>query len=325
MCYAIDGKTGLACTILLYIGNSWLYLANMLIGRYWLTFLMYHINTPIPKKLRIALDGLFCFGVVCLIINIFYPIVFVLNNNVYERTSLYWIFVLIAGFYLFGSVYIYYSNKKRNESVGFFSINAFIIPVVIGVTVQSLFYGISVIWASVAVAIAGIMSAMNNDIIFMDNLTGIYNRIYLEALQKSVYNRKNTFVTGVMIDVNDFKSINDKYGHATGDEALIDTANILSESVGKEGTVMRYAGDEFVIMLNTVEEEKVESIIKNISAAFEYFNNNSNKPYKLSVSIGYSALDLKNQTMNDFMNTIDKKMYDSKEKYYKATGKERRK
>ena len=323
--YTIDGRAGLAVTIAIYITNSWLYISTMLVGKLWFDFLVEHINIPVNKALRGIMNGIFALGTLALVINIFYPIVFSAKDNIYERTYLYYIYVIVAGFYMFESVYLYYNTKKKAGIYSFFTIYVFIVPVVLGIIIQSLFYGISVIWPGVAIAIAGIISSMNNEIIFVDKLTGIYNRVYLEYMQKDIYKKKNAFVTGIMIDVNDFKSINDRFGHATGDEALITTADILTTSVANAGTVMRYAGDEFVVLLNTVEEERVEMIIKNINNAFNYYNERNEKPYKLSISYGYAALDLKNQTMNDFMNTIDKKMYEYKDKYYRISGKDRRK
>lgn len=323
--YTIDGIPGIASTIINYVSNSWLYLANMLVARIWLQFVSDHLNESVGKVVKNILNSLFAFAVLCLPVNIFVPIVFSVENNVYTRGPFYFIFVLIAALYMAESVVLYYKSKKHIGVYTLFSVYIFLIPVVLGIVIQSTFYGVSVIWPSICVAIAGVMSAMKNEVIFMDRLTGIYNRVYLEFLQKDLTNRREAYVTGMMIDLNDFKSINDKFGHAAGDEALIITANTLRKTVGSLGSVMRYAGDEFVILINTVDDEVVDKTIRNIKRAFEDFNNSGKKPYKLSVSIGYSALDLKNQTMNDFMNTIDKKMYENKASYYRATGISRRK
>ena len=320
----VDGLPGVMNAIINYAVNSWLYLANMLVARIWLRFVSDHLNTKVNKAVRIVLNSLFAFAVLCLIVNIFVPIVFSINNNVYTREWFYFIFVLIAALYMGESVGLYYKSKKHHGVYRLFSVYTFLIPVVLGIVIQSTFYGISVIWPSICIAIAGVMSAMKNEIIFMDKLTGIYNRVYLEYLQEDLNNHKDAYVTGMMIDLNGFKSINDKFGHAAGDEALIITANLLRKTVGDLGSVMRYAGDEFVILINTVDDEVVDKTIRSIRRAFDDFNATNKKPYKLSVSIGHSALDLKNQTMNDFMNTIDKKMYENKASYYRATGMNRR-
>ena len=64
--------------------------------------------------------------------------------------------------------------------------------------------------------------------------------MYLEFLQKQDYKKKNSLVSGIMIDLNSFKQINDKYGHSEGDIALIIVANILRKSFGEYGVITRY-------------------------------------------------------------------------------------
>lgn len=80
-------------------------------------------------------------------------------------------------------------------------------------------------------------------------------------MQKRAYKRKDTWVCGIMIDLNGFKAINDTYGHAEGDTALILAAGLLKNAFGEYGVVTRYAGDEFVVILNTADEQLVQSLI----------------------------------------------------------------
>ena len=61
-----------------------------------------------------------------------------------------------------------------------------------------------------------------------------------------------------MIDLNGFKQINDNYGHAEGDLALCIVADLLLKSFSEYGVVTRYAGDEFVIMLNTTDDQLIQ-------------------------------------------------------------------
>lgn len=147
--------------------------------------------------------------------------------------------------------------------------------------------------------------------------------MYLEFLQKQDYKKKNSLVSGIMIDLNSFKQINDKYGHSEGDIALIIVANILRKSFGKYGVITRYVGDEFVVMLNTADEQFVKELIERAKRNFEEENKTNSKPYQLSASMGYAISDLKVETIDDFMNRIDHEMYQDKLAYYKEN--ERRK
>lgn len=316
--YSVDGKEGLIYTIIIYAGNSWLYIANMLTGVFWVQFVAMHLNIKVNFRHKISLVIMLAFGCLCLVVNIFYPIVFKVENNVYERAALYWIFVMAAGVCMLDSIAMYIKAKKAGGLLRLFPIGVFIIPVVAGVVIQSLFYGVSVIWASVAVAIAGVMVALKNEIIFQDRLTGLYNRSYLDYVQNDIVLRKSEYLTGIMIDMNDFKAINDRFGHAAGDEALKIVADILKKATSERGSAIRYAGDEFVILLNTVDDSVINRVLAEIRNDFENFNNSGKKPYILSASMGHASFDVNNQSMNDFMNTIDRKMYEDKELYYKT-------
>ena len=105
--------------------------------------------------------------------------------------------------------------------------------------------------------------------------------------------------------------------HSEGDAALITVADLLRKSFGEYGVVTRYAGDEFVVMLNTTDEQLVQSLIEDAKRNFEEENETNSKPYQLSASMGYAISDLRVETMDDFMNRIDGRMYQDKMAYYK--------
>lgn len=120
-----------------------------------------------------------------------------------------------------------------------------------------------------------------------------------------------------MADLNGFKEINDRYGHAEGDAALKITAELLRKSFGEYGVVTRYAGDEFVIMLNTTDKRLAENLIERARLNFEKENETNGKPYRLSASMGWAIADLRTETVDDFMNRIDRRMYRDKLDYYR--------
>ena len=121
-----------------------------------------------------------------------------------------------------------------------------------------------------------------------------------------------------MLDLNDFKRINDEFGHFVGDEALVATTQILQKAVGSLGIVIRYAGDEFIVLINTQDDTVIQKCIEKIQNSFELFNSRNDKPYKLSASIGSHKLNLKEESVDTFINTIDARMYESKKAFYAA-------
>ena len=314
--FYLDSSLGVLSNVLLFASGSWLFLGNVLIGYTWAQFLMTHLNIPftLARKRVYRIGG--GIAVLLLVVNIFYPLVFSDRNGEYQRGPAYSVFLLLAVLYILDSLYLYAGCRKKAGTLKLFPVQVFLVPVVIGVVVQALFVEIAITWTSIAVAIAGIMTALKNETIFLDHLTGLYNRGYLGFLQKQASKEKNAWVCGIMVDLNGFKEINDRYGHAEGDAALITTAELLRKSFSEYGVVTRYAGDEFVVMLNTTDEALVRKLIEQAKRCFDQENQMTDRPYALSASMGYAISDLRTETMDAFMNRMDKRMYQDKLAYY---------
>jgi len=131
-----------------------------------------------------------------------------------------------------------------------------------------------------------------------DPLTGLYNRRYFNELMKDLVNiakRESSNLIFVMLDIDHFKAINDTFGHLAGDDYLIDVANILQDELRRSTDfAVRYAGDEFALVLFDTTEEKALEIanaikdrIKGIKIRKEYTNDD----YSTTVSMGMVFLD----------------------------------
>jgi diguanylate cyclase (GGDEF)-like protein len=124
-----------------------------------------------------------------------------------------------------------------------------------------------------------------------DDLTGLLAKKEIEAVARKYCSEKETReFTLCIIDVDFFKSVNDTYGHATGDAVLKKVALILQAAVGSEGSAGRFGGDEFLLVINTVDEKKLRLLFSGIhtqvSAAFPSYGPDHNR---LSVSIGSAS------------------------------------
>lgn len=314
--YYLAGSSNIVIKVLVFLSGSGLFLGNVMIGYLWAKFIMVHMNIPFSDIRRKIYRTIGLISIVLLVINIFYPLVFSVSEGRYQRESAYIIFLIFAVFYIWDSLYLYVKRVKKNGSLKLFPVHIFLIPVIFGVVIQVFFVEIAITWTSIAISVAGIMTALKNEIIFTDCLTGLYNRVYLEFLHKRACNKKNCWISGIMIDLNGFKQINDNYGHSEGDLALCIFADLLRKSFSEYGVVTRYAGDEFVIMLNTTDEQLIQKIIKSAKKNFVTENEKNDKPYQLSASMGYAITNLSNETIDDFMNRIDEQMYQDKLKYY---------
>ena len=314
--YYLAGSSNIVIKVLVFLSGSGLFLGNVMIGYLWAKFIMVHMNIPFSDIRRNIYRTIGLVSIVLLVINIFYPLVFSVSDGRYQRGFAYIIFLLFAAFYILDSLYLYVKRVKKNGSLKLFPVHIFLIPVILGVVIQAFFVEIAITWTSIAISVAGIMTALKNEIIFTDCLTGLYNREYLEFLHKRACNKKDCWVSGIMIDLNGFKQINDNYGHAEGDLALCIVADLLLKSFSEYGVVTRYAGDEFVIMLNTTDDQLIQKIIKSAKKNFVTENEKNDKLYQLSASMGYAITNLSNETIDDFMNRIDEQMYQDKMKYY---------
>lgn len=314
--YYLAGSSNIVIKVLVFLSGSGLFLGNVMIGYLWAKFIMVHMNIPFSDIRRNIYRTIGLISIVLLVINIFYPLVFSVSDGRYQRGFAYIIFLLFAAFYILDSLYLYVKRVKKNGSLKLFPVHIFLIPVILGVVIQAFFVEIAITWTSIAISVAGIMTALKNEIIFTDCLTGLYNREYLEFLHKRACNKKDCWVSGIMIDLNGFKQINDNYGHAEGDLVLCIVADLLLKSFSEYGVVTRYAGDEFVIMLNTTDDQLIQKIIKSAKKNFVTENEKNDKPYQLSASMGYAITNLSNETIDDFMNRIDEQMYQDKMKYY---------
>ena len=314
--YYLAGSSNIVIKVLVFLSGSGLFLGNVMIGYLWAKFIMVHMNIPFSDIRRNIYRTIGLISIVLLVINIFYPLVFSVSDGRYQRGFAYIIFLIFAAFYILDSLYLYVKRVKKSGSLKLFPVHIFLIPVILGVVIQAFFVEIAITWTSIAISVAGIMTALKNEIIFTDCLTGLYNRVYLEFLHKRACNKKDCWVSGIMIDLNGFKQINDNYGHAEGDLALCIVADLLRKSFSEYGVVTRYAGDEFVIILNTTDDQLIQKIIKSAKKNFVTENEKNDKPYQLSASMGYAITNLSNETIDDFMNRIDEQMYQDKMKYY---------
>lgn len=138
-----------------------------------------------------------------------------------------------------------------------------------------------------------------------DRLTSVYNK---KAFENLVSNYNDSGVL-VIIDIDDFKSINDTYGHLKGDEILIKLGDVLNSEVRKNDLVGRFGGDEFLIFfknINLLDADKILSrLIKDINKIKIADN------YYLSISYGLTLYN-NNITYNDNLKLADQALYESK-------------
>jgi len=154
---------------------------------------------------------------------------------------------------------------------------------------------------------------------FIDPLTGLFNQYYLykffpEEIQKAKLS--NYPLTIFMIDLDGFKAVNDTYGHLCGDGVLKQLAVILKKFVRQTDMVIRYAGDEFALILPTADQNKAEILGNRLIAevAKNIFKGKDNQDIRLTISIGFAIYPSDSEQIDTLIDLADKALYLSKQK-----------
>ena len=159
--------------------------------------------------------------------------------------------------------------------------------------------------------------------ISLDALTKLNNRGQIERYMKQVRYRENLPVYAAMIDIDHFKKINDTFGHAEGDRALILMAEAMkqtSERIGENAFIGRYGGDEFTMIVQSAKEGIMEQVADWLRDFAHQKQEENHLRYALDVSIGYDLLRDGKDTMEACLKRADKKLYENK----RAAGTDRR-
>ncbi len=317
--FLIDGKSFAGSRALNLFSNSVCFLGTVTIGFLWCLYVelrIYRNYRRIFRKVKILMLPWLA-EAVAILCNVLKPgILFRISaDNVYERAGGAVLGYISLMLYFAYSLYLVYHSKRRGVNLNFFPVQFFVGPCIAGVLIQLCFYGITSSWISVSIALTFVQMQSYAENLYTDELSGLYNRRYFNAVLEEKERMKRKALHGIMMDVNDFKSINDKLGHSMGDRAICTLANILCRSIPDSGIAIRYAGDEFIVLLQDVEADCAFATMKEIQENLEKFNDSKAEPFALSVSMGYTKFRTKD-TAETFLNRMDAKMYEEKRRYH---------
>jgi diguanylate cyclase (GGDEF)-like protein len=313
-----DGQPGAAFHSLNTVGTVVYYFLNPLICFMWYCYVDFYIHrdTGRLKKRLLPMFVPALVNIALTIASLYSNILFYIDaDNVYHRGRFFLVMAAISLFYLMYSMILAILHQKLIPKQDVMPIVFFMIPPLIGGVIQTMIYGVSLIWPCATLSILVVYITIQNNQLYTDHLTGLFNRRQLDRyLQYKVQAYEEGLLAGLMIDLDSFKSINDQFGHHVGDQALIDTSEILKRTFRKNDFVARFGGDEFVIIMSVRDNADLQRAIDRLHENIAFFNSQKIAPYILSLSVGYDALlDKSDKSAKAFLAHLDELMYRSKQ------------
>jgi diguanylate cyclase (GGDEF)-like protein len=150
-----------------------------------------------------------------------------------------------------------------------------------------------------------------------DALTGLYNRRFLQEHSQQIVagcQRRGTSIGLLMCDLDYFKQVNDQYGHETGDLLLEETATALLKTVREADYVIRFGGEEFLVLLIDVEEGDADTVAEKIRQAVAAVRvQTANGPLSKTISIGVSIFPEDGESLWQTIKYADVALYKAKD------------
>lgn len=314
-----DGNYHALYPVLNSIGNFMIFLMSPIIPSLWVAYVHLNIycDEERTRRLIYPLCVINTVHAVILIISQFYGwFYFIDSNNIYHRGEFYIYSALVTVFLLFAAFVLVLVRRKKLNKKSYFSLIFFSIPPSISILLQIKFYGMSLILNSLVLSLLVVFLNIQNQCMNTDHLTEVSNRKNLDAYLKRKINScaAEKGFSAILLDINDFKYINDTFGHNVGDQALETAANLLKNCLRENDFIARFGGDEFCIILDISNKEDLEAMISRINSKFETHNKNGTHLYSIGFSMGYAVYD-KNlyAGAEDFLNHLDTLMYQQKQ------------
>jgi diguanylate cyclase (GGDEF)-like protein len=269
-----DGKPDSIYPVINQIANFMIFLLSPVMPSIWLLFACYNLFGEEDKIKRLLYPLLVIIAghtVILLLSQTFGWLYYIDSYNIYHRGPFFLLSPFVSLAMLLATSVIIVVNRGKVGKRQYFSLLFFAVPPFLCIILQIAFYGVSIILSSVVLSLLIVFFNIQTHSMYIDYLTEVSNRKKLEICLKkkvSLCTENKTF-SAIMIDLNDFKSINDTYGHKIGDEALQISAKLLKSCLRPNDFISRFGGDEFCIVLDSSNITILEMIIAELIAVLK--------------------------------------------------------
>lgn len=292
-----------------------------------LTFIYidYHFYSKLHKPLRymIPFAILFIVNAILVISSLSNNTIFMISSNNDYDVGTYYVYYELSVYAIFFMLFLYtVIQRKKIARSDLLPLTLFIIPLTVNYLLTAFAEFIYSTWNAYMISLLIIYIFIQLQITSTDYLTGLQNRRGYEYLLFNLnkYKTHNEKIIGIMIDIDNFKSINDEYGHMIGDEALKAIGNILKHAVRKNDFVSRTGGDEFAIVIQSNEPNVGDIVVDRIRKELNLFNKEMPFGFKIFISIGFDEYRAdKHHSISSFFEFLDHEMYRDKRDNEHAT------
>ncbi|MFB1083162.1 GGDEF domain-containing protein [Jeotgalibacillus sp. JSM ZJ347] len=318
--WIFDGMLFPGAYFLEYSTNFLLFLIGPVLGGFMLSYVEYHIFKD-PKRIikKGYYQHLSVLTFFVLLVNMMYPLYFDVDpvSNSYSSGAFKDIhYVVLASFYIYMMYFLLKNRKNTNSYVINIFLGFFALPI-FGMVIQMFDSKLYFSWTSGVLGILVAYIFLESTTTEEDFLTKLYNRHSSEVYLKHLKEVEKPF--GIMLmDLNNFKDINDEYGHQKGDQVLIGFANVLRKAFQQKGLIARIGGDEFIIIF---EGEYMKP--DQIAADIDLHLNKLEDPVLKQLSFSYGFEMYQQQfTLKEMYMAADEKMYRYKREFKSMKDKE---
>jgi len=314
----LDGR-GPATFTLCRVANFILFATNPLMSLYWFMYVCEQIDVePRLRRINMAVQGgLVGLNALMVMVTQFSGLIYYFDAHfVYHRGPLFFVTsgCMLLMMVMTEATLLHYRHKFEQRHI--WALIIFPLFPTAAIVTQMMVYGVALGLNCTVYSLMVLFHYMQNRSIDIDYLTGLYNRRKLDICmqQKIEAAGEGKPFGAILLDVDNFKSINDTLGHNIGDAALISVAGLLKGCLRADTFVARYGGDEFCIIIDIDDEATLHKIMDRIDTMSGEFNRRAGGPYKLSFSMGgaiYQPGCL--ISMSAFQKRIDSLMYQAKQ------------
>ncbi len=314
-----EGYTSGVPYLVLQFSTAFYYMLSVMIILYWLIYLQYLVKGESSSKRKVILlytpFMVIAFGSILLSLIGVKAMYSINQYGGIERHVMYGIVTVSEYLIMLGSIVYVLWNRNELSKYDYWTLIMYQIPPIIGIILNEILVNVDLIWPSMTISLLMVYTNIQSRMTNTDPLTGVFNRREYEK-QVSLLNeekRRKNRVSALMIDIDDFKLINDQNSHQMGDIALIEVAQILQKSARKNDFISRIGGDEFCVIIESDQESVLHDVINRINYHLDLYNKDREKYKQIHLSIGYGIYDAPNHgSFKVFFDRLDRQMYEDK-------------